>query len=229
MLTRTVNTLLVMLTLGIALMTFEPVRQYGVSLFASAGVAGLVAGLAARPVLSNLIAGIQLAMTQPIRIGDGVLVENEFGPRPRDHVDLCGYQAVGPAAADRAAHLFHREAVSELDPGILEPRRLGALVRGLLRTGRTAAGKGDRDRDRVEALGWHSRQAAGGRDNGERAASCVSSRVRAPPSDAFDLRCEIREKLIGWMQREIPSALPRTRQESVGTGKREAPPSDGAR
>ena len=68
-----------MLTLGIALMTFEPVRQYGVSLFASAGVAGLVAGLAARPVLSNLIAGIQLAMTQPIRIGDGVLVENEFG------------------------------------------------------------------------------------------------------------------------------------------------------
>ena len=78
-LTRTVNTLLLMMTLGVALMTFEPVRQYGVSLFASAGVAGLVAGLAARPVLSNLIAGIQLAMTQPIRIDDGVLVENEFG------------------------------------------------------------------------------------------------------------------------------------------------------
>jgi hypothetical protein len=49
------------------------------------------------------------------------------------------------------------------------------------------------------------------------------------PRDAFDLRCEIREKLIGWMQREIPSALPRTRQESVGTGKREAPAPDGER
>jgi small-conductance mechanosensitive channel len=76
---RAVNTLLVILTVGAALMTFESVRQYGVSLFASAGVAGLVAGLAARPVLSNLIAGIQLAMTQPIRMDDAVVVENEFG------------------------------------------------------------------------------------------------------------------------------------------------------
>ena len=54
-------------------------RLYGVSLFASAGVAGLVAGLAARPLLSNLFAGIQIAMTQPIHLDDGVLVENEFG------------------------------------------------------------------------------------------------------------------------------------------------------
>ena len=46
--------------------------------------------------------------------------------------------------------------------------------------------------------------------------------------DAFDLRCEIREKLIDWMQREIPSALPRTRQETIVTGKREGPLSDGA-
>ena len=65
--------------LSAALMTFEPVRQYGVSLFASAGVAGLVAGLAARPVLSNLFAGVQLAMTQPIRIDDAVIVEKEWG------------------------------------------------------------------------------------------------------------------------------------------------------
>ena len=68
-----------MFTFGAALMTFRPVRQYGVSLFASAGVAGIVAGLAARPVLSNLIAGVQLAMTQPIRIYDAVIVENEYG------------------------------------------------------------------------------------------------------------------------------------------------------
>src|SRR5205085_1291933 len=60
-------------------MTFESVRHYGVSLFASAGVAGLVAGLAARSVLSNLFAGIQIATTQPIRIDDQVVVENESG------------------------------------------------------------------------------------------------------------------------------------------------------
>jgi small-conductance mechanosensitive channel len=79
---RTAGALVVIITLGAALMTFEPVRQYGVSLLASAGVAGIVAGLAARPVLSNLFGGVQLAMTQPIRIDDSVVVEHE-GARSR--------------------------------------------------------------------------------------------------------------------------------------------------
>ncbi len=76
---RAVDTLVILIATGFALMTFESVRQYGVSLFASAGVAGLVAGLAARPLLSSLIAGVQIAMTQPIRIDDAVVVENEWG------------------------------------------------------------------------------------------------------------------------------------------------------
>lgn len=78
-LVRTLDTIIVLVTAGFALMTFEPVRQYGVSLFASAGVAGVVFGLAAQPVLSNLIAGVQLAVTQPIRIEDAVTVQNEYG------------------------------------------------------------------------------------------------------------------------------------------------------
>jgi small-conductance mechanosensitive channel len=76
---RVVDTLIVVLTVSAALMTFQSVRQYGVSLFASAGVAGLVVGLAARPMLSNLIAGIQIATTQPIRLDDEVVVENQWG------------------------------------------------------------------------------------------------------------------------------------------------------
>jgi small-conductance mechanosensitive channel len=76
---QVVDTVIVVLTASAALMTFEPVRQYGVSLFASAGVAGLVAGLAARPMLSNLIAGLQIATTQPIRLEDEVVVENQWG------------------------------------------------------------------------------------------------------------------------------------------------------
>jgi small-conductance mechanosensitive channel len=74
-----VDTVIVVVTVSTALMTFEPVRQYGVSLFASAGVAGLVAGLAARPMLSNLIAGLQIATTQPIRLEDEVVVESQWG------------------------------------------------------------------------------------------------------------------------------------------------------
>ncbi len=60
-------------------MTFEGVRQYGVSLLASAGAAGIVVGLALQPMLKNMIAGVQLAVTQPIRIEDALLIENEWG------------------------------------------------------------------------------------------------------------------------------------------------------
>ena len=76
---RIAKTLLAIVTAAAALMTFDSVRQYGVSLFASAGAAGLILGLAARPVLSNLLAGLQIAMTQPIRVEDQVVVEGETG------------------------------------------------------------------------------------------------------------------------------------------------------
>jgi small-conductance mechanosensitive channel len=76
---RIVDTIIIVATVSAALMTFEPVRQYGVSLFASAGVAGLVAGLAARSLLSNLIAGLQIATSQPIRLDDEVVVEGQWG------------------------------------------------------------------------------------------------------------------------------------------------------
>src|SRR5579885_2285712 len=76
---RVLDTIIILVTLGFALMTFDTVRQYGYSLFASAGVASVVFGLAAQPVLSNLIAGVQLALTQPIRIEDAVTVQNEYG------------------------------------------------------------------------------------------------------------------------------------------------------
>jgi small-conductance mechanosensitive channel len=73
------RTLLALVTIAAALMTFSTVRQYGVSLLASAGAAGLVLGIAARPVFSNLLAGIQIAITQPIRVEDQVVVDGETG------------------------------------------------------------------------------------------------------------------------------------------------------
>ncbi|WP_419728710.1 mechanosensitive ion channel family protein [Lichenicola sp.] len=76
---RAADLLLFVFTISAALMTFEPVRQYGLSLFASAGAASLVVGLAARPLLTNLIAGVQIAVTQPIRLEDAVIVEGEWG------------------------------------------------------------------------------------------------------------------------------------------------------
>src|ERR1700687_4701487 len=60
-------------------MTFPSVRHLGMSMLASAGLAGLIVGMAARSTLSNLIAGVQVALTQPIRIEDAVVLEGEWG------------------------------------------------------------------------------------------------------------------------------------------------------
>lgn len=77
-LVRGLNILIVILGLGAALMTFESVRHVGGSLLASAGVGGIILGFAARPVLGNLLAGMQIALTQPFRIDDVLNVQGEW-------------------------------------------------------------------------------------------------------------------------------------------------------
>ncbi|MCS5562949.1 MAG: mechanosensitive ion channel family protein, partial [Oleiphilaceae bacterium] len=77
-LVRGLNILIVIVGLGAALMTFDSVRHVGGSLLASAGVGGIILGFAARPVLGNLLAGMQIALTQPFRIDDVLYVQNEW-------------------------------------------------------------------------------------------------------------------------------------------------------
>lgn len=76
---RVVSVILGVCATAVVLMQFEVVRSVGVSLLASAGLAGIVLGFAAQRTLGSLLGGIQLSITQPIRIGDDVIVENEFG------------------------------------------------------------------------------------------------------------------------------------------------------
>jgi small-conductance mechanosensitive channel len=76
---RLVTTVIVVLGLASILMTFPRVRQLGATILASAGIAGIVLGLAAQRTLGNLIAGLQIAFTQPLRIDDVVIVEGEWG------------------------------------------------------------------------------------------------------------------------------------------------------
>ena len=76
---RIVVVIVVIVTISVMLMTFPAIRHIGVSLLASAGLAGLVVGMAMKTTLSSLIAGIQIAFTQPIRIKDVVVVEGEWG------------------------------------------------------------------------------------------------------------------------------------------------------
>lgn len=76
---RIVMFLLVFFFVSMALLSFEAIRQIGVSLLASAGIAGIIIGFAAQKSISMLLAGFQLAITQPIRLDDVVIVEGEWG------------------------------------------------------------------------------------------------------------------------------------------------------
>jgi small-conductance mechanosensitive channel len=71
--------LVVVVAVAIMLMTFPAIKHIGVSILASAGVVSLVVGMSMKDTLSNLIAGVQIAFAQPFRIGDAVVVENEWG------------------------------------------------------------------------------------------------------------------------------------------------------
>ena len=71
--------LVILVAVSSILMTFDKVRQIGISILASAGIAGIIIGFAAQRSIATLIAGIQIAITQPIRIDDVVIVENEWG------------------------------------------------------------------------------------------------------------------------------------------------------
>lgn len=76
---RTAAAVIATAEFAVMLMTFPTIWNIGAGLFASAGAAGLVVGMAAKPTLSSLLAGIQIALTEPIRLGDVVIVEGEWG------------------------------------------------------------------------------------------------------------------------------------------------------
>lgn len=209
---RAADVLVVIITFGAALMTFEPVRQYGVSLFASAGVAGIIAGLAARPVLSNLFAGVQLAMTQPIRIDDAVFVENEWGTIEEINatyvvVRLWDWRRmIVPLTyfIEKPFQNWTRENSALIGSAFIyvDYRAPVAAIREKF----TAIVKQSKNWDgRVVSL-----QVTDAKEHTIELRALMSA---TSAGNAFDLRCEVREKLVDFLQKECPQALPRQRTE----------------
>jgi len=204
---RSADVLVILVTIGAALMTFEPVRQYGVSLFASAGVAGLVAGLAARPVLSNLFAGVQLAMTQPIRIDDAVVVENEWGSIEEITstyvvVRLWDWRRmVVPLTyfIEKPFQNWTRDSSALIGSAFfyLDYRAPVAAIRDKL----TEIAKASKN--------WNGQvvnlQVTDMKTNVIELRALMSANSAG---QAFDLRCEVREKMIAFLQAEYPESLP---------------------
>jgi small-conductance mechanosensitive channel len=211
-LVRVLDTMIVLLTLGFALMTFDTVRQYGISLFASAGVVGVVFGLAAQPVLSNLIAGIQLALTQPIRLEDAVTVQNEYG---------WIEEITATYVVIRLWDL--RRLIVPLNYFIQQPfynwtRQATANIGSVLLYLDYSAPI-ERIRAKAIEFAGQTNQPGGKLVNVQVTnanAEAIELRVlvtAASVGDTSNLCAELREKLIVFLQSECPQALPRRRHE----------------
>lgn len=212
---RRVWTIVVAVVTGAVALTLIPgFRQIGVSLLASAGIAGLAIGLAARPVLANLIAGLQIAFTQPIRIDDAVVVEGEWG-----WIEEVGLFYVTIKLWD------WRRLVVPLAYFIERPfqnwTRESASIIGTVLWHLDYAAPVDAIREKLEEICKQTELWDGEVVNlqvSETGADTITVRALASARTsprAWDLRCLIREKMITWLQTEHPEALPRRRLEQV--------------
>ena len=190
------------------LMTFPSARRFGTSLLASAGLA---VGFAAKPVLGNLIAGLQIALTQPIRVDDVVIVENEWGRIE----EITGTYVVVRIWDDR-------RLIVPLQWFIENPfqnwTRTTASLTGAVTLWVDYSVPLQPLRDEVERLCRETPTLWDGRvsvlqvvDSNERA---IQLRVLVSSVDSsrnWDLRCHIRESLIAFLCARYPAALPQLR------------------
>lgn len=209
-LVRVGGVLIGLVTLGLALMSIEGFRQWGVSLLASAGAASIIAGLALQPLLTNLIAGVQIALTQPIRIDDAVIVEGEWG------------QIEEITSTYVVVRLWDwRRMVLPLTYFIQKPfqnwtRETASLI-GTVFLHVDYSTPIPRLREKLKEIArasplWDGQvvnlQVSDATDRTLQVRCLVSAR-NAPQT--WDLRCEVREKMVAWLQAELPDALPRDR------------------
>lgn len=193
---------------SMALMQFEAIRHVGTSILASAGLAGIVLGFAAQRTLSNLLAGMQIALTQPLRIDDSVVIEKEFGKV--EEITLT-YVVVGlwdqrrlivplSRIIENPFENWTRTATELL--GTVTLRCDYSVPVGDLRAEAKRFIEGHRLWDkRVFAV-----QVTDCDHRTIEVRVLVSAAAAGP---LFDLRCETREHLLTWLNRIHPESLPR--------------------
>jgi small-conductance mechanosensitive channel len=215
MLRRVVFVLVAVVTLSIMLMTFPAIKHIGVSLLASAGLATLVVGMAMKETLSNLIAGVQIAFAQPFRLEDAVVVEGEWG-----WIEEIGTMYVVVRIWDLRRLIVPLSYF--LDHPFQNWTRTSAQLLGstLLHVDYTVPMdelRGELRRICESSQLWRGEvcvlQASDASEHTVQLRALMDARNS---SDAWDLRCLVREKLIEYLQKNHPGSLPRYRGEFSG-------------
>ncbi len=199
-----------MLVFAVVLLTFDSVRKIGTTLLTSAGVVSIIVGIAAQKSLGNLLAGFQIAFTQPIKIGDSLVVEGEWGT-----VEEITLTYVVVMIWDK------RRMILPITYFIENPFQnwtrssselLGVVLLFADYSLPVDALRNELDKILEQEPLW---------DRQSKALQIVDAtdkvmqiRILASAADAsaaFDLRCIVREKIIKFIQQEYPGALPKER------------------
>jgi small-conductance mechanosensitive channel len=200
------------IALGIALTTFEWAKVNRTSMLASAGIVGLAASLAARPTIENLVAGLQIAFTEPIRLEDVVIANGEFGRieeitttyvvlrtwdlrrviLPLSYFIQTPFENWTRKTADLLAYVYlYLDYTMPIEPLRLELTRI-----------LTSSSRWDKKVNVLQVS-----------DASERAIQVRALMSAADSGAAWDLRCEVRERLLEFVQKNYPQYLPRNRNE----------------
>lgn len=214
---RIIVFILIIVSIGLILMLFDDVRRIGISLFASAGVAGIIVGLAAQRILAAVIAGLQIAITQPIRIDDVVIIENEWG---RIEEITLTYVVVKIWDLRRlvvpTTYFF--------DKPFQNWTRTSAEILGTVFIYTDYHISFDALRQELTRLLestplWDKKvnvlQVTDTKEYGVEIRALMSAK---DSPTAWDLRVFVREKLIEFLQKNYPESLPRTRVVVEGSG-----------
>jgi small-conductance mechanosensitive channel len=211
---------IIFLTIAIILLSFESMRKIGAGLLTGVGIGGIIVGFAAQTSLGNLLAGFQIAFTQPIRIDDVLVVEGEWG-----RVEEITLTYVVLKIWDE------RRLILPINYFIQKPFQnwtrtsadiLGTVFLYMDHTVPVDAIREEFERLIVKSTLWDKRvKVVQVTDVKEHTIEIRVLMSASTSSDAFDLRCYIRENLITFIQKNYPGSLPRSRNEISNLGELE--------
>lgn len=208
---RVAAVLICVVALAFILLSYPEVRAVGAGLLASAGLVGLVAGVAAQPLAANVVAGIQIAITQPIRIDDVVVIAGDWGRIEEIHLTYAVVQVwdmrrlIVPISffTSQSFENWTRSSAAKLGWAYIEVDYSAPV---------------DAIREKfneicAESPNWDGQVAVLQVSNAGLTMQLRALVSTADSGRAWDLQCEVREKIIAFLQQEYPWALPRLRAE----------------
>ena len=208
---RRVTVIVVTLLAGAAMLTtFHQVRALGTSLLASAGLLGLAAGTAARPTIANLAAGMQIAFSEPVRLDDVVVVEGEWGRVEEITLTYVVVRIWDSRRLVLPISYFVEKPFQNWTRSTAEI--LGSVFFHLDYSVPLDEMRTELDRILASSKYWDGRVGAlQVTDNTERTIEVRALMSATDSGAAFELRCEVRERMVGWLRANHPESLPHIR------------------